>query len=77
MKSDRKRLKAEKLDLLSQLRHLYAALEDKDGEIREFIRKFEQRMRESDLTIKQVNTDTLYMYQYIHIACYCTGEAKL
>ena len=54
MKSDRKRLKAEKVELLSQMKQLYCTLEDKEGELRDFIRNYEQRMRESDDSIKQV-----------------------
>ena len=54
MKADRKRLQSEKLDLLSQLRQLYCTLEDKEAEIRDFIRNFEQQMKESNDSIKQV-----------------------
>lgn len=54
MKADRKRLKAEKLDLLSQMKQLYCTLEDKESELRDFIRNYEQRMRESDVAVKQV-----------------------
>lgn len=42
MKSDRKRLKAEKFDLLHQMKQLYATLEDKEKELRDFIRNYEQ-----------------------------------
>jgi hypothetical protein len=55
MKSDRKRLKAEKVDLLSQMRQLYQTLEEKEAELREFIRNYELRMRDSDDSIKQVS----------------------
>ena len=54
MKADRKRLKAEKLDLLSQMKQLYCTLEDKESELRDFIRNYEQKMRESDIAVKQV-----------------------
>lgn len=57
MKSDRKRLKAEKLELLNQMRQLYSTLEEKETELRDFIRNYEQRMKENDETIKQVNID--------------------
>ncbi|XP_013382759.1 kazrin isoform X1 [Lingula anatina] len=57
MKGDRKRLKAEKLDLLSQMKQLYGTLEDKEAELRDFIRNYEQRMKESDDTIKQLSSD--------------------
>lgn len=42
LKSDRKRLKAEKFDLLNQMKQLYGTLGDKEKELREFIRSFEQ-----------------------------------
>ena len=54
MKGDRKRLKAEKVELLSQMKQLYCTLEDKEAELRDFIRNYELRMRESDESIKQV-----------------------
>lgn len=54
MKSDRKRLKGEKLDLLSQMKQLYSTLEEKETELRDFIRNYEQRVKESDDMIKQV-----------------------
>ncbi|KPI94379.1 Kazrin [Papilio xuthus] len=40
--SDKKRLKAEKFDLLNQMKQLYATLEDKEKELRDFIRNYEQ-----------------------------------
>lgn len=42
LKADKKRLKAEKFDLLSQMKQLYATLEDKEKELRDFIRNYEQ-----------------------------------
>ncbi|XP_035828625.1 kazrin isoform X2 [Aplysia californica] len=54
MKSDRKRLKGEKLDLLSQMKQLYTTLEEKETELRDFIRNYEQRVKESDDMIKQL-----------------------
>ena len=64
MKADRKRFKGEKLDLLNQMKQLYSTLEDKESELREFIRTYEQKMKETQVNIKQVrlsvsgNTDT-------------------
>ena len=55
MKADRKRLKAEKIELLSQMKQLYCTLEDKEAELREFIRNYEMRMRESDEALKLVS----------------------
>jgi hypothetical protein len=54
LKSDRKRLKTEKVELLHQMKQLYVTLEDKESELRDFIRNYEQRVQESDETIKQV-----------------------
>ncbi len=42
LKTDRKRLKAEKFDVLNQMKQLYATLEDKEKELREFIRAYEK-----------------------------------
>ncbi len=42
LRADRKRLKAEKFELLNQMKQLYATLEDKDKELRDFIRNYEQ-----------------------------------
>ena len=57
MKSDRKRLKAEKLELLNQMKQLYCTLDDKEAELRDFIRTYEQRMKETEASIKQVRDD--------------------
>lgn len=45
LKADRKRLKAEKFDLLNQMKALYGTLEDKERELRDFIRNYEQVSR--------------------------------
>ncbi len=42
LKADRKRLKAEKFDVLNQMKQLYATLEDKEKELRDFIRTYEK-----------------------------------
>ncbi|CAN8015041.1 unnamed protein product, partial [Ixodes persulcatus] len=54
LKQDRKRLKAEKFDLLNQMKQLYGTLEDKEQELRDFIRNYEQRMHDSDQSLKQL-----------------------
>ncbi|XP_076172208.1 liprin protein kazrin isoform X8 [Ptiloglossa arizonensis] len=51
LKADRKKLKAEKFDLLNQMKALYGTLEDKERELRDFIRNYEQRMRENEATL--------------------------
>ena len=67
MKSDRRRLKAEKVELLNQMKQLYGTLEDKEGELRDFIRNYEQRMRESDDSIKQVNNYSSPLKPYLDV----------
>ncbi|KAB7506540.1 hypothetical protein Anas_02712, partial [Armadillidium nasatum] len=57
LKADRKRLKAEKFDLLNQMKQLYATLEDKERELREFIRTYEQRMKDSDESLRQMASE--------------------
>ena len=52
MRKERKQLKSEKLELLDQLKQLYGTLEDKEKELRDFILNYEQRMRDSEETIK-------------------------
>jgi len=42
LKLERKKLKSEKLDLLSQMKQLYSTLDDKEKELRDFIRNYEQ-----------------------------------
>lgn len=56
LKADRKRLKAEKFDLLNQMKQLYGTLEDKEKELRDFIRNYEQRMKESDSSLQQLSS---------------------
>uniref|UniRef100_A0ABD2XD27 SAM domain-containing protein n=1 Tax=Trichogramma kaykai TaxID=54128 RepID=A0ABD2XD27_9HYME len=51
LKADRKRLRAEKYDLINQTKALYATLEDKERELRDFIRNYEQRLRESEANL--------------------------
>lgn len=65
MKGDRKRLKAEKLDLLNQMKQLYGTLEDKEAELRDFIRNYEQRMKESDESIKQVKDSCITVIRFV------------
>lgn len=63
LKQDRKRLKAEKFDLLTQMKQLYSTLEDKEEELREFIRNYEQKMKESEENMKQMAKDREDMEQ--------------
>ncbi|XP_037628357.1 kazrin-A isoform X5 [Sebastes umbrosus] len=52
MKSDRKRLKAEKADLVNQMQQLYATLESREEQLRDFIRNYEQHRKESEEAVK-------------------------
>lgn len=45
MKADRKRLKGEKTDLASQMQQLYATLESREEQLRDFIRNYEQHRK--------------------------------
>lgn len=56
MKADRRRLKSDKLDLVGQMKQLYHTLEDKESELREFIRNYEQRMNEISEQAKKAGT---------------------
>ena len=60
------------MELLNQMKMLYGTLEEKEGELRDFIRNYEQRMRESDESIKQVDIFTVrFLYSTINsIATY-------
>lgn len=56
MKADRRKLKIEKADMLAHVKQLCASLQDKEQEMREFIRNFEQRIRDTDATqVKATN----------------------
>lgn len=45
MKADRKRLKGEKTDLVGQMQQLYATLESREEQLRDFIRNYEQHRK--------------------------------
>ena len=45
MKADRKRLKGEKTDLVSQMQQLYATLESREEQLRDFIRNYGQHRK--------------------------------
>lgn len=48
LKVERKKLRSDKSDLLQQVKHLCASLQEKELELRNFIRKFDQRIRDSE-----------------------------
>ncbi|XP_070561989.1 kazrin-like isoform X2 [Ptychodera flava] len=57
MKNDRKRLKGEKVELLQQLKQLYSTLEAKEEEIRDFIRNYEQNIKEIENSKHELVTE--------------------
>ena len=59
MKVERKRLKTEKMSLLSQMKQVYGILEVKEAELREFIQNYEQRMVEGGEQIKHLESEKL------------------
>uniref|UniRef100_A0A674EJ03 Kazrin, periplakin interacting protein b n=1 Tax=Salmo trutta TaxID=8032 RepID=A0A674EJ03_SALTR len=52
MKSDRKRLKVEKADLVNQMQQLYTTLESREEQLRDFIRNYDQHRKESEDAVK-------------------------
>lgn len=57
LKAERKKLRSDKNDLLQQVKHLCASLQDKEQELRNFIRKFDQRIRDSESTVLKASSD--------------------
>ncbi|XP_035794057.1 kazrin-A-like isoform X4 [Anopheles albimanus] len=57
LKLERKKLRADKNDLLSQVKQLCASLQEKEAELRNFIRNYEQRIRESESNSAKQSTD--------------------
>lgn len=52
LRTERRRLKGDKCDLLQQMRDVYTALEGKETELRDFLHQYETRMRETDQRIQ-------------------------
>ena len=58
MKADRKRLKVEKADLVSQMQQLYTTLDSREEQLREFIRNYDQHRKVTpDLSILQIQVE--------------------
>ncbi|XP_050073641.1 kazrin isoform X3 [Anopheles maculipalpis] len=57
LKLERKKLRADKNDLLSQVKQLCSSLQEKEQELRNFIRNYEQRIRESESNSAKQNTE--------------------
>jgi hypothetical protein len=61
MKGDRKRLKVEKADLVSQMQQLYTTLESREEQLRDFIRNYDQHRKvtpRSKSTVAQTELHT-------------------
>jgi hypothetical protein len=54
MRLDRKRLKCEKLELLNQTRDLYKTIEAKENEIRDILKHFEAKSRDTAVTVRKL-----------------------
>ncbi|XP_058459377.1 kazrin isoform X3 [Malaya genurostris] len=57
LKLERKKLRSDKNDLLVQVKQLCSSLQDKEQELRNFIRNFEQRIRESETSSAKQNSE--------------------
>ena len=57
LKIERKKLRSDKNDLLKQVKHLCASLQEKEQELRNFIRNFEQRIRDSEESAAKTTSD--------------------
>lgn len=57
LKAERKKLRSDKNDLLQQVKHLCASLQDKEQELRNFIRKFDQRIRDSESNVLKATSE--------------------
>ena len=57
LKADRKRLRCEKFDLLNQTKELYEIIESKENEIRDFLRHYELKTKETSTAVKKVPLD--------------------
>uniref|UniRef100_T1GHV3 SAM domain-containing protein n=1 Tax=Megaselia scalaris TaxID=36166 RepID=T1GHV3_MEGSC len=57
LKIERKKLKSDKNDLLAQVKQLCSSLQDKEQELRDFIRNYEQRIRETETNNVKMSTE--------------------
>lgn len=57
LRNERNKLKADKMDLLAHVKQLCASLQDKEQELRDFIRNFEHRIRETETTNAKVSSE--------------------
>lgn len=64
MKADRKRLKAEKGDLVSQMQQLYTTLESREDQLREFIRNYDQHRKVTHFLVKLLHQKVQNQFSY-------------
>lgn len=57
LRNERKKLRGDKNDLLAHVKQLCSSLQDKEQELRDFIRNFEQRIRDSESNAAKLSTD--------------------
>ncbi len=54
MRLERKRLKSEKVELLNQVKELYKTIESKENELRDFLRHYEEKTKETSFAVKKL-----------------------
>ncbi|KAH8399055.1 hypothetical protein KR215_001475 [Drosophila sulfurigaster] len=57
MRLERKKLRTDKSDLLGQVKQLCASLQEKEQELRDFIRNYQERVRETESTNAKLSGD--------------------
>lgn len=57
LKAERKKLRSDKNDLLQQVKHLCSSLQEKEQELRNFIRKFDQRIKDESISASKAPTE--------------------
>lgn len=62
MKADRKRLKVEKADLVSQMQQLYTTLESREEQLREFIRNYDQHRKVTPRPARLISISLLQIH---------------
>lgn len=67
MKGDRKRLKAEKADLVNQMQQLYTTLESREEQLRDFIRNYDQHRKVRCIT--SASNSPLTLQFIMHFMC--------
>ena len=60
MKADRKRLKVEKSDLVSQMQQLYTTLESREEQLRDFIRNYDQHRKVTTICFSYDSYETFW-----------------